>query len=520
MNSKGRFKLLTFAITFLLLGSAVVVGAVQTNARARAAGTIITGLHVVGNQLENGNNTPVVPHGVNHMGGEYSCISSGGHTFDGLVDQTSISAMLTWGITIVRVPLNEDCWLGINGQPSDGTTAAQYRQDVINYVNLLNANGLIAILDLHWTAPGTQIASGQLQMPDADHAPTFWTSMATTFKSNTSVLFDLYNEPYTTSWSCWLNGSTAAQTSPCANVGFAVAGMQTLVNAVRATGATTPLMLGGLAYSNDLSQWLQYKPNDPVNNLIASTHIYNFNACSSTTCWNSQTATVAAKVPVIAGEIGENDCAHGFIDGLMPWLDSHGIGYLAWTWNPYNCSTTPALITDYTGTPTAYGIGLKNHLLSLVGSNPTPVPTTPPTATPGTTPTVTPSPTPVHTPTPTPVHTPTPTPTPVSGSGCKVGYAVNQWPGGFTANMTVTNTGSTAINGWTLVFTFPASQQVTQGWNGIFTQQGSKVTVVNQSYNPTLAPGASLNPGFNGSWSGSNPAPTSFTLNGVTCSIA
>lgn len=523
MKSKGRFKLLTFMIAFLLLGSAVVVGAVQTNSRARAAGAAaITGLHVVGNKLVNGSNVPVTPHGVNHMGGEYSCISSGGHTFDGPVDQTAISAMLTWGITAVRVPLNEDCWLGINGQPSDGTTAAQYQQDVMNYVNLLNANGIIVIIDLHWTAPGSQIASGQLPMPDADHAPAFWTSVASTFKSNTSVLFDLYNEPFTNSWSCWLNGSTAPQSGACSGVGFAVAGMQSLVNAVRATGATTPLMLGGLAYSNDLSQWLQYKPTDPANNLIASTHIYNFNACSSTSCWNSQTATVAAQVPVIAGEIGENDCAHGFVDGLMSWLDSHGIGYLAWTWNPYNCSTTPALITDYTGTPTAYGVGVKNHLLSLVGSNPTPVPTTPPTATPGTTPTPRPTVTPGTTPTPTPrpTVTPTSTPTPAPGGGCKVSYSVNQWPGGFTANMSVTNTSSTSINGWTLVFTFPASQQVTQGWNAIFTQQGSKVTVVNQSYNPVLAPGASVSPGFNGSWSGSNPAPTAFTLNGVTCSIA
>jgi len=518
MKSKGRFQLLSFIVVALLISSAAIASVVHSSTPAHAAGAP-TGLHVVGNQLQDGSGHVIVPHGVNHMGGEYSCISSGGHTFDGPVDQTAISAMLTWGVTIVRIPLNEDCWLGINGQPSDGTTAAQYRLDAVNYVNLLNANGIIAILDLHWTAPGTQIASGQLPMPDANHAPAFWTSAATTFKGNSSVLFDLYNEPYpgfnnatTTGWSCWLNGSSAAQTSPCSDIGFAVAGMQSLVNAVRATGSTTPLMLGGLAYSNDLSQWLQNKPTDPANNLIASTHIYNFNVCSNTSCWNSQTAVVAAKVPVIAGEIGENDCAHGFIDSLMPWLDSHGIGYSAWTWNPYNCSTTPALITDYTGTPTAYGLGFKNHLLSLVGSNPTPVPTTPPTATPGTTPTATPSPTPVR--------TPTPTATPSPGSGCKVGYSVNQWPGGFTANITLTNTGSTTINGWTLVFTFPSSQIVTQGWSGIFTQQGNKVTVVNQSYNPTIAPGVSLNPGFNGSWSGSNPAPTSFTLNGVACSIA
>jgi cell division septation protein DedD len=367
-----------------------------------------------------------------------------------------------------------------------------------------------------------------MAMPDADHAPTFWTSVANTFKSNTSVIFDLFNEPFTTSWSCWLNGSTAAQASPCTDVGFAVAGMQSLVNAVRATGATTPLMLGGLAYSNDLSQWLQNKPNDPDNSLIASVHIYNFNACSSTSCWNSQIAPVAAKVPVIAGEIGENDCAHGFIDGLMSWFDSQKIGYLAWTWSAYNCSSTPALITDYTGTPTAYGLGFKNHLLSL-GTPATPTPNPTATATPKPTmtatpnPTVTPTPRPTITPTPNPTATATPTPTatatptPSSGSSCKISYTTNQWPGGFTANMTITNTGSTAINGWTLVFTFPSSQQVTQGWNGTFTQQGSQVTVTNASYNGSLPAGSSVNPGFNGSWSSSNPNPTTFTLNGATC---
>ena len=498
MRSKGRFRLLALVMGALLISSAVVSTIVHSSTPAHAASTP-TGLHVVGNQLEDGSGHRIVPHGVDRMGSEYACLSNGASTFDGPVDQASVSAMLTWGVTIVRVPLNEDCWLGINGEPADGTTVAQYRQDIINYVNLLNANGLIVILDLHWTAPGTQIASGQMAMPDADHAPAFWTSVASTFKSNTSVLFDLFNEPFTTSWSCWLNGSTAAQANPCTDVNFAVAGMQTLVNAVRATGATNPLMLGGLAYSNDLSQWLQYEPTDPDHNLIASVHIYNFNACSNVSCWNAQIAPVAAKVPVLAGEIGENDCAHGFIDTLMPWLDSSGIGYLAWTWSPYSCTATPALITDYTGTPTAYGVGFKNHLLALAGSTPTPVPTTQPTATPGA--------------------TVTPSPTPAPAGGCKVSYSVNQWSGGFTANMTITNTSSTTLNGWTLVFTFPGSQTVTQGWNGIYSQQGSKVTVVNASYNATLAPGASASPGFNGAWTGSNPSPTSFTLNGVTCSI-
>src|SRR5215472_7355809 len=114
-------------------------------------------------------------------------------------------------------------------------------------------------------------------MPDLNHDPTFWTSVANTFKSNSSVLFDLFNEPFTSSWSCWLNGSTAANASPCNDVGFAAAGMQNLVNTVRATGATNIIMLGGLAYSNDLSGWLANEPTDPLNNLVAAQHIYPTN---------------------------------------------------------------------------------------------------------------------------------------------------------------------------------------------------------------------------------------------------
>jgi cell division septation protein DedD len=291
--------------------------------------------------------------------------------------------------------------------------------------------------------------------------------------------------------------------------------MQTLVNTVRATGATNILMLGGLAYSNDLTGWLANEPTDPDNNLAASVHIYNFNSCSNTSCWDSQIAPVKAKVPVIAGEIGENDCASGFVTPLANWFDAHNIGYLAWTWTVVSggCGSTPTLINDYTGTPNNYGAGYKAHLLSLGGGNggstPTPIPTTTTTPTPIPT-----TPTPIPT-TPTPIPT---TPTPVPGGACKVSYGVNQWSGGFTANLTITNTGSTALNGWTLAFTFPGNQQITQIWSGVLSQQGNKVSITNASYNGSVAAGASVNLGFNGSWSGSNPSPTSFTLNGATCS--
>ncbi|MCC8250699.1 pectate lyase [Saccharothrix luteola] len=101
--------------------------------------------------------------------------------------------------------------------------------------------------------------------------------------------------------------------------------------------------------------------------------------------------------------------------------------------------------------------------------------------------------------------------------GCRVDYTVtNQWGGGFGANVTITNLGD-ALSSWSLEWTFTAGQRVDQLWGGEFSQSGSTVTVRNASYNGSLATGASTTPGFNGTWSGSNPAPTSFKLNGVTC---
>ncbi|WP_309133515.1 cellulose binding domain-containing protein [Cellulomonas sp.] len=104
--------------------------------------------------------------------------------------------------------------------------------------------------------------------------------------------------------------------------------------------------------------------------------------------------------------------------------------------------------------------------------------------------------------------------------GCRVTYAVtNQWGGGFGADVRVENLGD-AIDGWTLTWDFAAGQTVTQAWNAVTTQSGARVTARHASYNAALPSGGSVGFGFNGSWSGSNPAPTSFALNGTTCTGA
>ncbi|GLH96705.1 cellulase family glycosylhydrolase [Phytohabitans aurantiacus] len=104
-----------------------------------------------------------------------------------------------------------------------------------------------------------------------------------------------------------------------------------------------------------------------------------------------------------------------------------------------------------------------------------------------------------------------------AAAGCRVAYSTaSQWPGGFTGNVAVTNLGD-PISGWSLVWTFSNGQRVTQAWNATVTMSGSQATAVNAGYNAAIATNATVSFGFNGSWTGSNTAPTSFTLNGVAC---
>jgi Glycosyl hydrolase family 48/Cellulose binding domain/Putative Ig domain len=105
-----------------------------------------------------------------------------------------------------------------------------------------------------------------------------------------------------------------------------------------------------------------------------------------------------------------------------------------------------------------------------------------------------------------------------SSSGtCSVSYVPDQWQGGFTADVTITDSGSSAINGWTLAFTFPGDQKITDAWNGVESQSGENVTITNESYNATIAAGGSVSLGFQGTWTNSDASPTSFTVNGSTC---
>jgi len=524
-RTRSRPWLLVLPVLLVLSAAAVWTA---TNPTTASAAVPTSGLHVSGNMLVDANGSQVVLWGVNRSGGEYSCVPHGSPTsvpsgvFDGPMDDTAVAAIAGWaGVNAVRVPINEDCWMSHPNVPA-AFAGTNYQTAIVNYANTLHRHGLVAILDLHWTdglynnmlgactSDATPInADCQKPMPDAATAVPFWTSVANAFKGDTATMFDLFNEPFpdfflgsgAPSWTCWRDGGTA-----CGKLLFdasgnniPAAGMQQLVNAVRGTGARNVILLGGLAFSNDVSMMAQFLPTDSTGNLAASWHSYNFNTCSNSGCWQANVAPLAAKIPLIAGEIGENDCNHGYIDGLMSFLDGIHTSYLGWAWNAdFQCSSGPSLITAYDGTATAFGIGLKNNIAKF--GTPTPTPSNTPTATPTPTPTGTPTPTPTSTPTPTPTPTATPTPTPTATGGPTATPVVSTSSPWFNEEDVRLST-STPLSALTITIVLQRTGGIS--FNGMYNTVGGQIQQSNSStataitYTFTLAPGQTQPSGTN-----------------------
>ena len=338
---------------------------------------------------------PVILHGVNRSGTEYKCVQGNG-IFDGPDSEDSVKAIASWKVNSVRVPLNESCWLNINGSPRY-SSGEYYKVAIQKYVALLHKYNIYPILELHWVAPGTQLATGQMPMPDLDHAIDFWKDVTDTFKDDLGVIFELYNEPYPNSngdndaaWQCWKNGcvtqivswvTTEAGQSQRVVSSYQSVGFQQLVDAVRATEgvnttASHAILLGGVQYSNRLTQWDQYKPTDSANNLGAAWHIYNFNGCLfSNGCFDGVPATLAASTAIVATEFGEDDCQGTIVTDWMNWFDAHNMSYLAWSWDAYGAcrpngdpsGASPwPLISSYDGTPNpGFGQTVHDHFLAI-----------------------------------------------------------------------------------------------------------------------------------------------------------
>jgi endoglucanase len=329
------------------------VGIVMLMAWTPVAGALVLpapihAIRVDGAHIVNQDGTRIVLDGVNRAGTEYACAQGWG-VFDGPSGPSTIESMKTWAVNVVRVPLNEDCWLGVNVPPK--FSGAVYRHAIVQYLAQLRAAGLVAILDLHWSAPGSSKALGQQAMPDRSHSKAFWASVARTFRSDSNVAFELYNEPHDVTWACWHSG--------CAMPGgWRSVGMQTLISTVRQTGATQPIVVDGLDWANNLSGWSTHPLVDPLHQLVAALHVYSWNACVTTSCWDGIFTHIASSVPIITTEVGERDCSGSFITQYLNWAGPHGVSALAWTWN--NNEGCLSLLKDPSSGTTAYGTAVRN----------------------------------------------------------------------------------------------------------------------------------------------------------------
>jgi endoglucanase len=333
-------------VALLLLLAGLALTGPEAAATAQAPG-----LHVVGNRLVDGQGRTLILRGVNRSGPEYACIQGWG-IFDGPSTVASVAAIASWHVNFVRVPLNEDCWLGIN-HVKPQYAGANYRRAIVRYVQLLHRQGIYVELSLIWAAPGTYRAMYQSGSPDEDHAPAFWRSLARTFRGDHEVILAPWGETIVDA-RCFLHGGVCEATYGKQNTPYRTAGMQQAVTVMRRAGYRGPIAIPGIDYANDLSKWLSHEPRDPLHQLVAEAHIYGKNTCSTTACFDRTLAPVARRVPLVFGETGEtydaSDCGSTNIASFLTWADADDVaGYAAWTWDTWGgCGV---LISSYAGTP-------------------------------------------------------------------------------------------------------------------------------------------------------------------------
>ncbi len=538
----------------LIAISLVISNLIVPTPKAHAAGTGYW--HTNGSQILDANNQPVRITGINWFGFETSNYVAHGLWTRNYKDMLNQIASL--GYNTIRLPFSDQLFdagstpnsIDFNKNPDlQGLTGLQIMDKIINYGGSI---GLRFILDQHRPDSGAQSALWYTAQYPQSRWLSDWQMLAQHYLGNTAVIgADLHNEPH--SPACWGCGNASVDWRLAAETGG---------NAVLAINPNWLVFVEGVdcygpggATSGDCYWWggnLEGVAQYPVqlnvaNRVVYSAHDYPADVASQPWfsdptfpnnmpgIWDQHWGYIAREniAPVWLGEFGttlatSQDAA--WFSAITSYLGKGvtGINWTYWCWNPDSGDTGGILQDDWLTVNQAKQAYLTPIEVALSGGTTlTPTPGTTPTPgatpTPRSTPTATPTPGSTPTVTPNATHTPAPTPTSTqpASSNCSVHYALqSQWQGGMSVAMTLTNTGQTTINGWTLVFTFPTSQQtITQGWNGVFTQQGSQVTITNEPYAASLAPGATVQPGFNGTWSGSNPPPTAFTLNGLACRV-
>ena len=319
--------------------------------------------------------------GVNVMGGEYACVQGWGlhhHVSVGVTHTELADMLLQWGVKTVRLPLNEHCWLAERypfGYLNQQTSGSAYRESVQQLVELLTGQfQMHVVLDLHWTGTIAEKAMELKPLPNHEFSAAFWTDVAQQFAHNEKVVFNLFNESHVPgpppagdesvaepavdavdgndkndeqSLNRDLSaGSELEQTSAMDNWWLIwrdgneqYAGMQSLVDAIRATDARNHISVGGLDYSADQRGWVSYAPHDPLGKLWVDNHAYPAgNKCNDQLCWEQTLLPLVANgYGVMFGEAGNSigqhpqGCQTDFVKRVYRFARDNAIPAIAWT---------------------------------------------------------------------------------------------------------------------------------------------------------------------------------------------
>ncbi|GAA1656549.1 cellulase family glycosylhydrolase [Actinoplanes couchii] len=453
------------------------------------------------------------------------------------ITQALIDRVAASGFKTIRIPV---AYLNHIGAAPNYTVSAAWLTRIKQVVDYAYGKGLYVLINMH--GDGYKSVAGSWLICDASSQTTIqakyqkvWQQVATQFAGySEKLIFESMNENF--------DGQYGNPTQPCySNIN---AYNQIFVNTVRQTGGTNAsrwLLVPGWNTNIDYTAGNygfviptdQYRSSTipaAEQRLMISVHYYDPWDFSGTedgtiTQWGAAATNPAKKstwgqedfmdgqlkkmydtfvtrgYPVFVGEYGSidkttydsasNTYRANYARALVSTAKKYGAATAYWD-NGWNGQHGFGLFDRSNNTVTQQGI--INAIMAGVGTTPTsPSPSVP--------------------------TSPSPSPSTNPGTGaCRVTSAVNAWNTGLTNTLTVTNTGTTAINGWTLAFTLPSGQTITSGWSATYSPSSGAVSAVNASYNGAVAAGGSVSIGYQATHTGNSAAPTGFKLNGATCS--
>ena len=530
-----------------LAGAGLLSGAAASTAATRAplslaaakaalASTVGAGYwHTSGNQILDAAGNPVRVAGINWYG--FETPDEIAHGLWAQDYHTIINDIAKLGYNTIRIPFSnqmvEDPIVPQNlsfyntgpiNTDLAGLTSLQDLQKIVSYAGQV---GLKVILDDHRSEAGESAEANGLWYTSTYTSQDWvsdWVTLAKMFAGNATVVgFDLRNEPHTPTGDTYAQGATwgTGDASTDIRLAYEQAG-----NAILAVDPNALIFCEGISenptssggsngtwWGGDLAEAGQFPVTlSSPGHVVYSAHDYGPNLFqqtwfnSSTTAasldavWNANWGYLYSQgiAPVWVGEFGTDNTAADvesstagsqgqWFQSLVGYLSAHP--WMGWTYWALNGEDSYDLLDgSYDPAPVS---ALKQSLLASIQF---PLPG---------------------------AVTGTPSPTGSASAApvaCSAAYSLtNTWPGGFQAQIVLTNTGSSTISPWTLTWTFPGDQKISSMWTAVYTQSGENVTAASEPYNATIAPGGSVTIGFTGSFTSSDSSPASFAVNGTGC---